>query len=87
MNIQQRAAQVERVAGCPRCTAWGHKREDCTMRANSCGVDLTGTQGIYTPAGTRCIGDHSRLLHACGNVYCGVAKIRAVSTKQASTLA
>ena len=65
MNVQQRAAQVQRVAGCPRCTAWGHKRKDCTMKANSCGVDVSGT---------KCVGDHSRLLHASGNVYCGAAK-------------
>ena len=61
MNIQQRAAVVERAKGCPRCTAWNHQRKDCRMRANSCGADL---------GGGACTGDHSKLLHDSGNVYC-----------------
>ena len=65
MNIQQRAAAVQKSNGCPRCTSWGHQRKDCTMRSNSCGEDVSGT---------RCTGDHSRLLHGSGNVYCGAAK-------------
>ena len=61
MSIQQRAAAVEKVKGCARCTAWGHQRKDCRMRPNSCFAD-TGT--------SKCNGDHSKLLHGSGNVYC-----------------
>ena len=75
-NVQQRATAVQKANGCPRCTSWGHTRKDCTMRANSCGEDV---------AGTRCAGDHSRLLHGSGNVYCGAAKSKFLSSKQDKT--
>ena len=61
MSTQQRAAAIERVQGCARCTAWGHQRKDCRMRPNSCGTDA---------GGTKCSGDHSRLLHGSCNVFC-----------------
>ena len=61
MTTQQRAAAVEKVQGCARCTSWGHQRKDCRMRPNSCGADA---------GSTKCNGDHSRLLHGSGNVYC-----------------
>jgi hypothetical protein len=61
MSTQQRAAAVEKVKGCARCTSWGHQRKDCRMRPNSCFAD-TGT--------SKCNGDHSKLLHGSGNVYC-----------------
>ena len=61
MTIPQRAAAVERVQGCARCTAWGHQRKDCRMRPNSCGENA---------GGSKCSGDHSKLLHGSGNVYC-----------------
>ena len=46
------------------------------MKVNSCGVDVSGT---------KCVGDHSRLLHASGNVYCGAAKSRVVPFKKSSS--
>ena len=61
MNIQQRASAVESASGCPRCTCWRHQRKDCRMSPNSCG-EVIGA--------SKCTGDHSRLLHASGNVYC-----------------
>ena len=73
MNIQQRATTVQKANGCPRCTSWGHQRKDCTMRSNSCGEDVSGT---------RCTGDHSRLLHGSGNVYCGAAKSKFLNKRE-----
>ena len=61
MNIQQRATAVESAGGCPRCTSWGHQRKACKMRADSCGADV---------GASKCKGDHSKLLHGSGNVYC-----------------
>ena len=69
MNIQQRAATVESAKGCPRCTAWKHQRKDCRMRSNSCGSDM---------GGSACTGDHSKLLHGSGSVYC--AALNAAAT-------
>ena len=65
MNVKQRAAMIEKVKGCGRCTSWSHQKRDCRMPANSCGEDISGS---------RCTGDHSRLVHGSGNVYCGVAR-------------
>ena len=61
MNIQQRAGAVESASGCPRCTCWNHQRKDCRMSPNSCREDM---------GGSKCTGDHSKLLHGSGNVYC-----------------
>ena len=61
MNIQQRESAVEKANGCPRCTSWKHQRNDCKMSPNSCGEQL---------GGSKCTGDHSRLLHGSTNVYC-----------------
>ena len=72
MNVQQRALAVQKAQGCPRCTSWQHKRKDCPMKPNSCGEDINGT---------KCIADHSKLLHGSGNVYCGVAKSKGLDSK------
>ena len=66
MTASQRASAVERCQGCPRCLSWSHKRDQCRMPANSCGKDLTGT---------RCTGDHSKLLCGSGNTYCAVVSV------------
>ena len=63
MSTSQRANAVEKAKGCPRCTSWGHTRTDCKMKPNSCGADV---------GATKCTGDHSKLLHGSGNVYCAV---------------
>ena len=75
MNIQQRAAAVEKAKGCSRCTAWGHQRKDCKMTPNNCGADI---------GGSKCNADHSNLLHGSGNVYC--AAINAKSAVPTSDL-
>ena len=72
MNTQQRARAVENAKGCPRCTGWRHQRKDCRMSANSCGVDVSGS---------RCTGDHSRLLHGSGNVYCAALSAGLASSR------
>ena len=72
MNVKQRAASIQKANGCPRCTSWKHQRKDCTMKSNSCGEDVSGT---------RCTGDHSRLLHGSGNVFCGAAKSKLLGKK------
>ena len=61
MNVVQRAQSIQDAQGCPRCTSWGHKRDDCKSKPNSCGEDN---------AGVKCTGDHSKLVHGSGNVYC-----------------
>ena len=77
MNIQQRAAAVERVKGCARCTAWGHQRKDCVMTSNSCGADV---------GATKCNGDHAKLVHGSGNVYCAALQLYAEITCSNSDL-
>ena len=49
MNVQQRASVVERVNCCSSCTSWTHKLDDCTMKADSCGENMSGS---------KCTGDH-----------------------------
>ena len=61
MNVTQRAKAIQDSKGCPRCTSWGHDRSACKSKPNSCGEDNNGV---------RCQGDHSKLVHASGNIYC-----------------
>ena len=65
MAIVARAAQVQKSKGCARCLSWSHARNLCKMPANSCNNDLGG--------GTRCKGDHSKLLCGSGNPYCAAS--------------
>ena len=67
MNVSSRARAVEKCKGCPRCTAWNHARDKCKMPPNSCNKDDS--------TGTKCKGDHSRLLCGSGNAYCFAAKV------------
>ena len=67
MNLQQKSEAVEKCNGCPRCTSWNHKRTDCKMKANSCGIN-SGSGA--------CTGDHSKLLHGTTNVYCAALKVK-----------
>ena len=73
MNVQQRAAAVQKAGGCARCTSWKHQRKDCLMKANSCGENVSGS---------KCGGDHSKLIHGSGNVYCGVARSETLQISQ-----
>ena len=68
MNVSSRAKAVEKYKGCPRCTSWNHARDKCKMTPNNCGKD--------DGAGSKCKGDHSRLLCGSGNAYCFAAKAR-----------
>ena len=61
MNTQQRASAVEKAKGCPKCTGWGHQKQDCRMKPRVCGVDM---------GSSKCSGDHSKMLHGSGNIYC-----------------
>ena len=61
MNTQQRASAVEKAKGCPKCTGWGHQKQDCRMKPRECGVDM---------GSSKCSGDHSKMLHGSGNIYC-----------------
>ena len=45
------------------------------MKSNSCGEDVSGS---------RCTGDHSKLLHGSGNVYCGVARAKGFQSNSSS---
>ena len=71
MNVVQRAKAIQDSQGCPRCTSWGHKRDDCRAKANNCGEDN---------GGVKCVGDHSKLVHGSGNVYCAALRSRAVKS-------
>ena len=62
MTVDVRASSVQKCKGCPRCLSWNHGRNDCKMPANSCNKDLGN--------GTKCKGDHSKLLCGSGNPYC-----------------
>merc|ERR1719318_2056561 len=68
MNISDRAAQVQKCTGCPRCLSWNHARDACKMPANSCNKDLGN--------GVRCKGDHSKLLCGSGNPYCAAVSVQ-----------
>ena len=61
-----RAKNVEKTNGCPRCLSWNHSRDKCRMPANNCGKEDS--------AGTKCKGDHSKLLCGSGNAYCFAVK-------------
>ena len=62
MTAAARAKAVEKCKGCPRCTSWSHSRDKCKMPSNNCNKEDT--------AGTKCKGDHSKLLCGSGNAYC-----------------
>ena len=72
MNVQQRALAVQDSNGCPRCTSWQHQKMDCHMKPNPCNETVNGS---------KCSGDHSKLLHGSGNAYCGVAKSSSVQSQ------
>ena len=72
MNVVQRAKAIQDVQGCPRCTSWGHKRDDCKAKPNSCGEDQSGV---------KCQGDHSRLVHGSGNVYCAAISSKSTNSR------
>ena len=46
------------------------------MKSNSCGEEVSGT---------KCTGDHSKLLHGSGNVYCGAANSKSLSSRSSSS--
>ena len=68
MSVTDRASQVQKCTGCPRCLSWNHARDACKMPANSCNKDLGN--------GVKCKGDHSKLLCGSGNPYCAAVSVR-----------
>ena len=66
MTVSNRAKAVERAKGCPRCTSWNHSRDACKMPANNCNKEDGN--------GSKCKGDHSKLLCGSGNAYCFAIK-------------
>ena len=66
LTVAARAKNVEKTNGCPRCLSWNHSRDKCRMPANNCGKEDS--------AGTKCKGDHSKLLCGSGNAYCFAVK-------------
>ena len=61
MFVRDRAATLERLHCCPKCTSWNHKKSDCQSPA-SCGMFINGQ---------KCNGAHSSLVCGSGNAYCG----------------
>ena len=61
MSVRDRAATLERLNSCPRCTSWNHKKVECKSPAK-CGLFINGK---------RCDGEHSSLVCGSGNAYCG----------------
>ena len=66
MSVSDRAKEVEKCKGCPRCTSWNHTRDKCKMTPNKCGKE--------TSSGVKCKGDHSKMLCGSGNAYCYAVK-------------
>ena len=75
MSPRERALQLEKISGCSRCTAWGHKKSECRVFNNKCGLDLNGS---------KCQSDHSRLVCGSGVAYCGNLKVSASSSEMSS---
>ena len=61
MNIRERAATLQRLSACPKCTSWNHKRTDCTSLYKS-GMVISGN---------KCDGEHSSMVCRSGSAYCG----------------
>ena len=66
MNTKERAEALDLVQGCSRCTSWGHRRLECTMPVINCTESVNGS---------RCHGDHSRLVCNSGVAYCMAAHL------------
>ena len=66
MSVSDKAKEVEKCKGCPRCTSWNHTRDKCKMPSNKCGKENS--------AGVKCKGDHSKVLCGSGNAYCYAVK-------------
>ena len=71
LNTVERAKIVEKAGGCARCLSWKHKRDYCRMKANSCGKEISGS---------KCTGDHSRLVCGSGSAYCAALTVQSAST-------
>ena len=69
MAKKERAGVLEKNKACSRCTSWKHNKDskDCIAPQNSCGFDKDGS-------GSKCSGDHSRMVCGSGNIYCAAAK-------------
>ena len=76
LTVAARAKNVEKSQGCPRCLSWNHSRDKCKMPANNCGKEDS--------AGTKCRGDHSKLLCGSGNAYCFAIKSMRVEDNNAA---
>ena len=76
LTVAARAKNVEKSQGCPRCLSWNHSRDKCKMPANNCGKEDS--------AGTKCRGDHSKLLCGSGNAYCFAIKSTRVEDNNAA---
>ena len=68
MSVQERAATLQRLSACPKCTAWSHVRKDCSSQAK-CGMIINGV---------RCNGEHSSMVCGSGNAYCGAVRSRLI---------
>ena len=78
LTVSARAKTVEKSRGCPRCLSWNHARDKCKMPANNCNKEDS--------AGTKCKGDHSKLLCGSGNAYCFAMKGLKMDNKKATDL-
>ena len=67
MSIRDRAATLERLSACPKCTSWNHQRGGCISPAK-CAMIISGN---------KCDGDHSSMVCGSGSAYCG--SIRSVA--------
>ena len=68
MSVQERAATLQRLSACPKCTAWSHVRKDCSSQAKCCMIIN----------GVRCNGEHSSMVCGSGNAYCGAVRSRLI---------
>ena len=64
MTIKDRAATLQRLSACPKCTSWNHKRADCTS-PYKCSLIISGN---------KCDGEHSSMVCGSGSAYCGAVR-------------
>ena len=75
MSVRERAATLERLGSCPRCTSWNHTKAECRSPAK-CGLLINGR---------KCEGEHSSMVCGSGNAYCGSVKPSPVCSYSSSS--
>ena len=69
LSVEERAKVLARFKSCARCCSWKHDRGSAECRAprNSC--------SSLKADGSKCTGDHSKMVCGTRNVYCAVTQV------------